>query len=113
MKSLRAAMLAVGLASCGTFSAQPDPSRFFTLSPRLAAKDTGGSSEQTARLSVGIGPVSVPAYLDRQELVTRIGQNQLRLSERDRWAEPLSENIARVVSQNISALLRADRIAMR
>ena len=36
--------------------------------------------------------------------------SRLGLSENDRWAEPLEENFTRVLSQNLSALLRPDRV---
>ena len=65
---------------------------------------------QPPPLSLGIGPISVPGYLDRQEIVTRIAQNQVRLSEYDRWAEPLEEGVGRVVSQNVASILSAERI---
>ena len=65
---------------------------------------------ESPAISLGIGPVSLPGYLDRQEIVTRIAQNQVNLSEYDRWAEPLEESFTRVVSQNVSGILRAERI---
>jgi uncharacterized protein len=111
--SIAAAVLMVDLvmAGCGTLSPKPDPSRFFTLSalsqPELnAAKQPAVSPG----ISLGVGPVTLPGYLDRQEIVVRVAQNQLMLSQNDRWAEPLEENVARVLSQNIAALLRAERI---
>lgn len=112
MNFFLAALFVMSIAGCTAFSPQPDSSRFFTLSPLSQGEETGNKSTgQAPRLSVGIGPVSVPGYLDRQEIVTRVAQHQLRLSEHDRWAEPLDENLARVVSQNVAAILRAERIA--
>lgn len=101
----------LALAGCTSFSAQPDPSRFFTLSALSQAE--GGMEKRTIQpppLSLGIGPISLPGYLDRQEIVTRIAQNQVRLSEYDRWAEPLEEGVGRVVSQNVASILSAERI---
>jgi uncharacterized lipoprotein YmbA len=76
----------------------------------------GGNHRQKgsdrARISLGIGPISFPGYLDRQEIVTRVTQNQIGASENDRWAEPLDENFARVLAQNLSALLGLERIHM-
>jgi uncharacterized lipoprotein YmbA len=99
------------LASCSAFSPRPDPSRFFTLTPLSQVEEiaTKGVSNP-AGISLGIGPISFPGYLDRQEIVTRVAQNQIAVSEHDRWAEPLDENFARVLAQNLSALLRAERI---
>jgi uncharacterized lipoprotein YmbA len=103
--------MSLPFAGCTSFSPRADPSRFFTLTllaqvEEIAAK--GGSDR--ARISLGIGPISFPGYLDRQEIVTRVTQNQIGVSENDRWAEPLDENFARVLAQNLSALLRAERI---
>ena len=100
--------LAIFLAGCATFSAQPDPSRFFTLSPLSLHEQSGPGLVRG--ISLGIGPVSLPGYLDRQEIVTRIAQNQIRLSEHDRWAEPLEEGVTRILSQNVASLLRVERI---
>jgi hypothetical protein len=109
-----AAALGLGsllLAGCGSFSAQPDPSRFFTLSVLSQAEESAGTRPATSPgISLGIGPVSLPGYLDRQEIVTRVAQNQVNLAENDRWAEPLEENFTRVLSQNVAAILRAERI---
>ncbi|MGH7872044.1 MAG: PqiC family protein, partial [Candidatus Binatia bacterium] len=105
------AVWALLFAACGSFSAKPDPSRFFTLSalpaPEDAAKKAPGDS---SGISLGIGPITLPGYLDRQEIVIRVAQNQINLAENDRWAEPLEENFSRVLSQNVAALLRADRV---
>jgi uncharacterized lipoprotein YmbA len=111
MKSLIAFGFALILAGCTTFSAQPDPSRFFTLSPHSQGEEsTEKRPNRAPAISLGIGPVSLPAYLDRQEIVTRVAQNQVRLSGYDRWAEPLEEGVGRVVSQNVASILRAERI---
>lgn len=106
-----AGVFAVLLAGCTTFSARPDASRFFTLSALSPPQESAVQRPaESPGISLGIGPVSLPGYLDRQEIVTRIAQNQVNLSENDRWAEPLEESFTRVVSQNISNILRADRI---
>jgi uncharacterized lipoprotein YmbA len=59
---------------------------------------------------LGIGPIRFPAYLDREQIVTRTAQNRLDISENDRWAEPLEENFTRVLSQNLGMLLGGARI---
>lgn len=106
-----AGLVALLLQGCTTFSAKPDPSRFFTLSPLPQAEESaGGRAVASPAVSLGIGPVTLPGYLDRQEIVTRVAQNQVNLSGNDRWAEPLEENFVRVLSQNVAAILRAERI---
>src|SRR5574342_626514 len=99
------------LAGCGTFSPKPDPSRFFTLSslPQVEESVVKNSASQNG-VFLGIGPIKFPGYLDRQEIVVRSAQNRFDVSENDRWAEPLDENFTRVLAQNLSVLLRTDRI---
>jgi uncharacterized lipoprotein YmbA len=94
-------VLSVVLAGCVT----SPPARFYTLSSlpdlQLAAK-TGADAGQ---VTIGIGPIEVPAYLDRPQIVTRIGSNELRMAEFDHWAEPLSDTLLRVLLENLSVLL--------
>jgi uncharacterized lipoprotein YmbA len=112
-KRLCAIFLLVSSVAAGCFSLEPkpDPSRFFALTS-LPRPGGGGAQDGagTNALAVGVGPIKFPGYLDRQQFVTRISQNRFAIAENDRWAEPLDENFARVLAQNISILLPTDRI---
>ncbi|HCC54894.1 MAG TPA: hypothetical protein DEQ20_08235 [Desulfobulbaceae bacterium] len=80
---------------------------------QMAALETGRKAPVTAeggRMVIGIGPVKLPEYLDRPQIITRLTANRLQLSDSYRWAEPLSENIPRVLGENLSALLGTDHI---
>jgi len=98
------------LVGCGSLSPRPDPSRFFTLSSLQDSKQASNKTGTAELISVGIGPIKFPGYLDRQEIVTRSAENRFVVSENDRWAEPLDENFARVLSQNLAVLLPAGRV---
>ncbi len=63
----------------------------------------------SSNLSIAVGPVSVPAAVDRRQIVVSMGTNQMRLDEFNRWAGPLQNNISRVVAENL-ALLGASRV---
>jgi uncharacterized protein len=108
---LATVFLSLPLSGCGSLSPRPDPSRFFTLSslPQVEKFAVKNSASQEG-VFLGIGPIKFPGYLDRQEIVVRSAQNRFEVSENNRWAEPLEENFTRVLSQNLSALLRTDRI---
>jgi uncharacterized lipoprotein YmbA len=97
-------------AGCVSLGPQADPSRFFALAslPRTGQRvqDAAGNNA----LVLGIGPIKFPAYLDRPQLVTRISQNRFAVAENDRWAEPLEENLSRILSQNLSILLHTERV---
>ena len=96
----------VWLGGClGGTSASPT---FYTLTsvevPAPAQAQTG--------LALGVGPVTLPAYLDHPQLVTRTGQDALNLAEFDRWAEPLKAGVPRVLGDNLAALLGTSRVSL-
>jgi len=101
-----AALGAVTAAGC--FTPRPDPSKFFVLEPAAAAAPNSIAPAGTAASSsptIGIGPIKLPEYLDRDEVVTRVAPNRLELSEQDRWAEPLDNNFKQVMAQDLTQLL--------
>jgi uncharacterized protein len=87
---------------CGT----TPPSHFYTLSATTAPATT------SSNLSIAVGPVSVPAVVDRPQIVIATGPNQVGLDEFNRWASPLQNNISRVVADNLVALLGTPRVTL-
>jgi uncharacterized lipoprotein YmbA len=95
------------LAAGGCFSPRPDPSKFFVLAPVAAAANPTAQAGLTSASmpTIGIGPIKLPEYLDRDEVVTRVGPNRLKLSDEDRWAEPLGDNFKQVIAQDLTQSL--------
>ena len=52
---------------------------------------------------LAVGPVDLPDYLRRPQIVSREGQNRIKVAEFDRWAAPLNEQVERVLAENLSA----------
>ena len=96
----------------GCVTATSAPTRFYLLSSLTGTKTTSQSAGAESCFSMGVGPVKFPAYLDRPQIVTRIGPNELNLAEFDKWAEPLKDSFARTVVENISSLLCEEPIAV-
>jgi len=92
------------LASCGSST----PSRFYVLTPLAAGKPTHAPDGP----GIGVGPVVVPQYLDRPQVVTRSSDNRLDVGETDQWGGRLSDNITRVLAENLSGLLQTDRVSI-
>ena len=90
--------LAAGCAS--------SPSRFYTLSATVAPVTA------TSKVSVAVGPVTVPAAVDQPQIVVSTGANQVMFDEFNRWASPLQDNIARVVAENLVAALGTPRVTL-
>lgn len=94
------------LAGCTVLAPRPDPSRFFVLTPFGAPAQPDAA--QVA--SLGVGPVRFPHYLDRPEVVTRIGPNEVRPAEFDYWAGSLSRQFETVLAENLQTLVGAERV---
>jgi uncharacterized lipoprotein YmbA len=56
-------------------------------------------------MTIGIGPVTLPKYLDRPQIVTFTSPYALNVVEFDRWAEPLESTFVRVLAENLALLL--------
>ncbi len=103
-----AALGALGLApvSCTVFSPKPDRSRFFVLTP-IERRD---ASVPSRKLLLGVGPITFPRYLDRSEIVSRVGPNEVRPATFDYWAGSLPSQFERAFAQNLQLLVGADRV---
>ena len=87
--------LALMLTACGS----TPTSNYYLLTAREAPGPTGVSP------SIGIGPVRIPEYLNRTNLVYQRDGNRLEIADYERWAEPLDEGIVRVLGLNLAGLL--------
>jgi len=117
MHSVNSVVFFFGLAclsvsGCMNFSPMSDPSRFFMVTPLPQSEQSRPDTDKVNSVFLGIGPIRFPAYLDREQIVTRTAQKRLDISENDRWAEPLEENFTRVLSQNLGMLLGGARIIL-
>ena len=88
------------VASCSPLAPQTDPSRFYVLHPTPVEPSTD-SSQKLSDITFGVGPFELSPYLERSQLVTRVGPNEVSLSTVDRWAEPLREGIMRIMEENL------------
>ena len=79
------------------------PTNFYTLEaqsrPRVAS-----STSNAKKPLIGIGPLSMPALLDRRGIVTRADNNSVQIAEFDQWAAPLKDNVIDVLSKNVATL---------
>ena len=96
----RPATITALLACTACLGPREDTSAFFLLSP---APPQSASAPMTT--TVGLGPIALPGYLDRAQMVMRLSDYQIALSESDRWAEPLADNLQRTLEENLAVLL--------
>ena len=86
------------------------PSRFYVLTPISFPAEQGDILSGHYALAIGIGPIEIPDYLDRPQIVRRRSPHELELAEFHKWAEPLKGNISSVLAENLSGLLSTDQI---
>lgn len=60
--------------------------------------------------SIGVGPVTVPEFLNRQAMVINQDDHKLRIAKYDRWAEPLIDGVRRVMAVNLASLLDTQKV---
>jgi uncharacterized lipoprotein YmbA len=57
-----------------------------------------------------VGPVAVPAAVDRPEFVVQVAPNRVEVDEFNRWDAPLEDSIARAVAGDLSVLLNSPNV---
>jgi uncharacterized lipoprotein YmbA len=92
------------LVGCAT----SPPSRYYALSPLVEGKALSGDS----CASVGIGPINLPEYVNRTQVVNRATADELLGSQFELWVEPLSESVPRVIAEDLSRLLCTKEIVL-
>lgn len=98
-------LLAGALAvACGS---SPTP-RFWAIE----SLEDGTAPAGFRQLGVAVGPVSVPRYLERPQIVRRRGDSSLVYGEFDRWGGSLESDLLRVLGENLGVLLETDRIVV-
>jgi len=95
------ALVAAAVSGCGTTA-----SRFYTL-------DVTAVSDGAAPVSypIMVGPVSVPAAVDRPQFVVQAAPNRVDVDEFNRWAAPLNDAVAQVVAGDLVKLLGTPNVA--
>ena len=89
-----------------------DATKYYLLQP-IASSATGEQSgAEDGGFSVGVGPVRLREYLDRPQIVTRSGENEILIDHFRHWGEPLGDNFAANLAQNLAILLETHKLAL-
>jgi len=85
--------------------ASSPPSRYYTLSSLQAGGRELREPTSDQGFTIVVGPITIPEYLDRAEIVTRSSSNKITFSGYDVWASSLAEDFSRALAENLFALL--------
>ncbi len=90
---LAAVCAGLGLSSCST------PELYYRLSA------DGPLPAQSNGLSLGVGPIELPDYIDRGELVFQSSETRFEVPYEQRWAGSLRDTTTRAIGVNLARRL--------
>ena len=97
------------ISLCGCLG-RSQPTRFYLLQPITASPPAAPAAGKVEDMRIGVGPITLPEYVDRPQIVTLVGPHELDLAEFDQWSEPLKDSVPRTLGENLSALLFTQHI---
>jgi len=95
----------------GSGCLRSDPARYYVLTEVPRSTVATPAAEPGRGAAIGVGPVSLPGYVDRLSIVTRRGA-RLDIAEFDKWGEPLSEGVPRAIAAYLATLLQTERVVV-
>lgn len=100
-------VLAILLSLYGCASSGPK-TKYYSLFPGDYSSANMGS---VIDASFGVGPISLPEYVDHVGIVSLTGTNQIAVSGYHAWAGDLSENLSRVIAGNLGSLFNTSSVS--
>ena len=110
VRPIQLAIMICWLTLSGCLGGASAPTNFYMLSPLGQTQPTTTAVSTEGRFRIGLVPVVIPEYLNRNEIVVNLDDTVYELAEFNQWAEPLGENMTRVLEDNLTNLLRDDAI---
>ncbi|HNW40029.1 MAG TPA: PqiC family protein [Candidatus Omnitrophota bacterium] len=90
-------------SGCLSLYRSPVP-KFYTLQSTVKAEEKR-NLEIAPNLIVGIGPVEIPEYQNRPQIVTQDKDGMLTFAQFERWGEPLDSGLERLILENLIKIL--------
>ncbi len=115
LKTCAAGVIAMALAGCTAvaqtiLAPRPDLTKFYLLTPTADTAAPAAVQSVGGDFAIGLGPIKLPPYLDRPEVVTRPAPNRLELSKDARWGESLQNGFTSVMARDLAAAVGTRRV---
>lgn len=109
IQQVSALLILVIVAGCSVVG-DSQPTQFYVMSEADNTFLISKRVQISPALRLGVGPISIPGYANRAQIVT-IGRGaQLKVSDLDHWAEPVQDNVERILVGNLSTLINPQQI---
>lgn len=102
LASARLVLLSVFVLFMFSACSSSSPVRYFSLNPI----DADFRQDPDDSVMLGLGPIRMPDYLNRSQIVTRGVDAEMHVDEFSRWSEPLTTSLLRIVSADVDNLLQ-------
>ena len=100
------------MAGCTFIGGTQQPTKNYVLNSLHSEKIETQAVADLNDIGILVGPIRMALYLDRSDIVTRGSSNQVEIAEFAQWAGPLPENFSRVLAENLSVLLKTDKVGV-
>ena len=100
----------LALSGCLGGGSQAPATKYYVLNSLYTAENETQPVTDLKEAIVVIGPLTLSQVLDRPQIVIRHSDNEIRIADLDRWAEPLHENFIRAVIDNLAVLLSSESV---
>lgn len=100
------AILAVVISTTACLGRSPSPDHYM-----LGTEVGGPAGDAASGIALLVGPVRLPAYLDRPQFARLAGQGEIELDELARWLGGFEENFLRALSLDLARRTGSIRIA--
>ncbi|MGD9066749.1 MAG: PqiC family protein [Desulfobacterales bacterium] len=104
------AIIICWLALAGCLGGPSAPTNFYMISALSPSTADKAAATAESHNRIGLETVVVPEYLNRNEIVVNLDDTVYRLAAFNQWAEPLNDNLTRVLAENLTHLLRDELI---
>lgn len=102
-------LLLVLTSSCIQLKGSTPPTHFFVLEPMTNNPDILSDNS----LIITIELTEFPEYLKRAQIVTQHQNNIIHISEIQRWANPLEDQVLNLIANNLQLLLPDSTVVIR
>ena len=109
-RTMYVAIIILTLALAGCLGGQSPPTNFYLLSPLSSSPAETAPASAEGRVHIGLETVIIPEYLNRNEIILNLDNTIYQLAEFNQWAEPLDDNLTRVLEENLTRLLQGQSI---
>jgi uncharacterized lipoprotein YmbA len=107
---MRRATFVLACCCACSLGGKPPAYDYFVLTPSPSQTRVAQATDEHPTLGVSL--VTIPGYLDREQIATRTNDYSVMYSSHDRWAEPLDVAFERTLKHDLAVTLAPEGITL-